>query len=163
MSLIQKITTRRFEDVINQGYRFGLTGSVASVTDTAVQAGATDRSIVVTSFIISTTSATDVLVSLGFKDGVLTTRTFFSGYVKTGSPIVFGYGIGDERYSNPTEALVITTNAAGPTVYTVNGRIIGEKIALGYIQIEGAGHSGAPGYPVFSSGFSGFDRGGWPA
>jgi len=163
MSLIQKITTRRFEDIINQGYRFGLTGSVGTVTDTAIQAGATDRSIVVTSFVLSTTSATDVIVSLGFKDGVTTTRTFFSGYIRAAGPIIFSYSTGDERYSNPTEALVITTDAGGPVIYTVNGRIIGEKIAKGYIEIEGAGHSGAPGYPVFSSGFSGFDRGGWPA
>jgi hypothetical protein len=59
--------------------------------------------------------------------------------------------------------LVITTNAAGPTVYTVNGRIIGEKVGLGYAQVEGAGHSGAPGFPPETfSGFSGLWRGGFP-
>ena len=163
MSLIQRIVSRRQEDIINQGYRAAFTGSVGSVTDTAIWTAVVERTVVVTGFCLSTTSATDVLVTLGFKTGVSTTVPFFQGYVKSGSPLIYTYTFGDEKYSLPGDALVITTNAAGPTVYTVNARIIGEKVALGYVQIEGAGHSGAPGFPTFSSGFSGFDRGGWPA
>lgn len=162
MSLTQRITSRRMEDIVNQGYRYALTGSVGSVTDSSVQSAASERTIVVTGFAISSSSATDVLVSLGFKTGSSATVTFFQGYTKSGAPIVYNYTFGDEKYSLPGDALVITTNAVGPTVYTVNGRIIGEKVSLGYIQVEGAGHSGAPGFPVEYSGFSSFWRGGVP-
>lgn len=168
MSLIQKIATRRFEDIINQGFRFAFTGSVGTVTDQALWTGATDRSVVTTGFILSTTSATDVLVSLGYKTGIAATVVFFQGNVKSGAPIVYNYMTGDERYSNCTDSLVITTGAAGPVIYTVNGRIIGDKISLGYIEREGApAHSGGANYPPFNpptnwSGFSGADRGGYP-
>lgn len=164
MSLIQRITTRRLEDIINQGYRFGLTGSVGTVTDSAIQAGISERTIVTTGFVLSTTSATDVIVSLGYKNGVAATVNFFQGYIRAGGPIVFTYGIGDERYSAPGESLVITTSAAGATIYTINGRIIGEKVALGYIEHLGASaHSGSPGFPPDFSGFSSLWRGGWPS
>jgi len=162
MSLIQRIVVRRLEDCINQGYRFSLTGSVASVTDSVIQAAAVERTVVITGFTLSTTSATDVLVTLAFKTGVSASTPFFQAYIKTGGPIVYAFSMGDERYSQVGDALVITTDAAGPTVYTINGRIIGEKVALGYIQIEGAGHSGAPGFPPFMSGFSSLYRGGPP-
>lgn len=163
MSLIQRIVTRRQEDIINQGFRAAFTGSVGTVSDQAIWTAVAERTVVVTGITLSTTSATDVIVSLGFKTGLSATNVFYTGYIKSGSPLVFPYTFGDEKYSLPGDAFVITTNAAGPTIYTINARIIGEKVALGYIQIEGAGHSGAPGFPVFSSGFSGFDRGGWPA
>lgn len=162
MSLIQRITTRRFEDLINQGFRFGLTGSVGSVTDTAIQAGVSERTIVTTSFVLSTTAGTAVRTKLGYKQGINATVVFFDGYVAAGGPICFVYSIGDERYSAPGEALVITTDSAGPVIYTVNGRIVGEKVSLGYIEHEGASaHSGAPGFPPGHSGFSGLYRGGF--
>jgi|SRR3989304_2536072 len=160
MSLIQRITARNFQDVINQGWRFSLTASVGSVTDSVIQAAQAERTIVVTGFILSTTSATDVLVTLGFK-GSGATVPFFSGYLRAAGPIVYPFPMGDERYSQVGEALVITTNAGGPVVYTLNGRVIGEKVALGYIQVEGAGHSGAPGFPPQMSGFSSLYRGGF--
>jgi len=164
MSLVQRITTRRMEDIINQGFRFAQTGSVGSVTDTVIQAAASERTIVTTGFCLSTTSATDVLVSLGYKTDVSATVNFFQGYIRAGGPIVFTYTLGDERYSLPGDALVITANAVGPVVYTVNGRIIGEKVALGYIEHAGASaHSGSPGFPPEYSGFSGLWRGGYPA
>ncbi len=164
MSLIQRIVTRRLDDIINQGYRFALTGSVAQVTDTAIQAGASERTIVTTGFVISTTSVTDVLVSLGYKTGLSATVNFFQGYIRAAGPISFAYALGDERYSLPGDALVITTSAAGPVIYTMNGRIVGEKVALGYIEHAGApAHSGSPGFPPEYSGFSGLWRGGFPA
>ena len=43
------------------------------------------------------------------------------------------YPLGDERYGDSAGSLVITTNG-GPVVYTINGRIIAEKVGLGYIQ-----------------------------
>jgi len=161
MSLIQRITTRRIEDVINQGYRFSAVGAVGLVTDSVVWAAAVERTVVITGFVVSTIAAADVLVTLSFKSGASASVPFFSGYIN--NSIVYTFSMGDERYSNIGDALVITTNAAGPTVYTVNGRIIGEKVGLGYAQVEGAGHSGAPGFPPETfSGFSGLWRGGWP-
>ena len=146
------------EDIINQGLRLGLTGSVAMVTDGIVQAAMTERTIVVTGFIISTSSVTDVLVSLGFNNGV-STVIFTEGYVKSGGPIIYTYTIGDERYSSPGDSLVITTSGAGPTVYTVNGRLIGEKVALGYLEQAGATAHSSPWFPDPG----GKDRGGFPA
>lgn len=162
MSLIQKIATRRMEDIINQGFRFAFTGSVGTVTDTVLWAGATDRSVVVTSFVISTNNATDVLVSLGYKNGISATVVFFQGYIKDGSPIIFDYTIGDERYSNPTDSLVITTSTSGPTVYTVNGRIIGDKVPLGYIEMPGAPAHSSPVFPSFTNDGNQPQRGGAP-
>jgi hypothetical protein len=161
MSLVQRIQTRRFEDIINQGYRFEEIGSVAIVAESELIAAASERTIVVMGFVITTSSATDVLVSLLFKNTV--TREFFRGYVRAGSPIVYPFPLGDERYSAVGDSLVITTDAAGPTVFTIYGRIIGEKVALGYIPHEGAsGHDHAPAFPTFHSGFSSFYRGGVP-
>ena len=160
MSLIQRIASRNFQDVINQGFRFSLTASVGTVTDTVVQAAQTERTVVVTGFTLSTNSTTAVLVSLGFK-GTGATVPFFSGYVVSGGPIVYPFPMGDERYSQVGDALVISTDSSGPVIYTVNGRVIGEKVSLGYIQVEGAGHSGAPGWPPAMSGFSSLYRGGF--
>lgn len=163
MSLIQSIRTRRLDDIINQGYRFSDIGSVASVTDTVVQAAVDERTIVVTGLVLSTTSATDVLVSVGFKTGSSSSVPFLASYIRAGGPIVLTYALGDERYSSPGDALTISTNAAGPTEYTIFGRIIGEKVALGYIEHMGASAHQSPIFPPGFSGFSSLYRGGFPA
>lgn len=162
MSLIQRIQTRRSEDIINQGFRAAFTGSVGTVTDTAIWSATTERTVVVTGIVVSTNSATDVLVNIGFKTGSNATVVFFEGYVKSGGPLKMEYMFGDERYSLPGDALVITTNASGPTVFTINARIIGEKVALGYIEHLGVDAHLSPASPPAMSGFSGLYRGGFP-
>lgn len=163
MSLIQAIRSRRLDDIINQGYRFNEISSVGTVTDTVVVAAATERTILVTGFCLTTTSSTDVIVTLGFKTGVATTVPFFRGYVRAGGPLQYTYGIGDERYSAPGDALVITTSASGATIFTITGRIIGEKVSLGYIEHAGAAAHQSPIFPPAASGFSSLYRGGYPS
>ena len=134
MSLIYTIKTRRFEDILNQGARIALTGIVpALITDGVIQPGGVERNIVVTGWALSSSSNTDVLVSLGFKVSGKPTVAFASAYVKSGSSMTMIYPLGDERYGDSAGSLVITTNG-GPVVYTINGRIIAEKVGLGYIQ-----------------------------
>lgn len=153
MSLIQSIKTRRLEDLINQGFRFAFVGSVpGAAADTVIQAGATERSFVVTGFTLSTTG-TNLLVSLGFRTGGSTVK-FWEGYVTSGGPMIYTYQLGDERYGALGESLVITTSG-GPVVYTLNGRVIAEKTALGYIERVGAPAHTQPHFPPVS----GLDRG----
>lgn len=133
MSLIYTIKTRRIEDILNQGLRLGLVGTVNAGADTVVMAGGQERNIIVTGWSLSTSSATDVLVSLGFKVAGQPTASFAAGYVKSGSSLVMIYPLGDERYGESAASLVITTNG-GPVAYTVNGRLISEKVGLGYIE-----------------------------
>lgn len=157
MSLIQRIVTRRFDDIINQGYRLNVVGSQSgSGTDTVIQPGVGTsnaiRVIVVTGYILSTNNATDILFSLGFKNGSSATVPFASGYVRQGSPIVYTFPIGDERYSGNLQGyttgdgLVLTTSA-GPVAYTIYCRIIGEQVPLGYIEYPGAPAHNSPVFP----------------
>lgn len=157
MSLIQRIVSRRLEDIINQGYRLNVIGSQSgSGTDTIIQSGVGTanaiRVIVVTGYVLSTNSASDILVSLGFKNASAATVPFVSGYIRQGSPIVYTFPMGDERYSaNNTgyttgDGLVLT-NSAGPVAYTVYCRIIGEQVPLGYIEYPGAPAHNSPVFP----------------
>lgn len=157
MSLIQRITARRFEDIINQGYRLNVVGSQSgSGTDTTIQSGVGTanaiRVIVVTGYILSTNSASDILVSLGFKNGSSATVSFASGYIRQGAPLVYTFPMGDERYSAnlqgyTTGDALVMTNSAGPVAYTVYCRIIGEQVPLGYIEYPGAPAHHSPVFP----------------
>jgi len=134
MSLIYSIKTRQMSDLINQGVRLALNGTVASaVTDGVIMAGANERNIVVTGWSLSSKSSTDVLVSLGFKVAGQDTGNFLSCYVRSGSPIAQIYQIGDERYGASAACLVITTDG-NDVAYTVDGRLLADKVGLGYIQ-----------------------------
>jgi len=155
MSLISSIKTRRVEDIMNQGYRASLTGTVATVTDNVILSGVADRAFVCMSFILTTDSASNISVSLGYRTGSTTTK-FFEGYLTAaGGPLSFTYGMGDEKYSELGHSLVITTSA-GNVKYSINGRVISEKVPLGYIEHLGApAHNTSPYFPAES----GRDRG----
>lgn len=157
MSLIQRIATRRLEDIINQGYRLNLIGTQAgSGTDVVIQPGVGTanaiRVIVVSGYILSTNSSSNILVSLGFKNGSGTTMPFVSGYITQGAPLQVMFPVGDEVYSGNVQgyttgdSMVITTSA-GPVQYTVYCRIIGEQVPLGYIEYPGAPAHQSPIYP----------------
>ena len=124
--LIQQIKSRTVGDIINQGYRAGLTGTVGTVTNSIVYPSNSQRIIVVTGVVITTNSSTDVLVSLNFSSNG---TPFFQGYVKTGMCLAMEYSLGDERYSAPEDALWITTTG-GTVAYTINARIISMQDAV---------------------------------
>jgi len=133
MSLIYNIKTRRFEDLINQGLRLALTDSTSNaVVDGVVMAGGQERNFVITGWVLSTNSATDIKVTLGFKVAGQSTSTFATAYIKSGSSISMDYQLGDERYSDSAASIVITADG-GPVAYTINGRLLADKVGIGYI------------------------------
>ena len=132
MSLIYTIKTRRMEDILNQGFRLALNGTVGTVTDSVIMAGGQERNIVVTGWSLSTNSQTDVLASLGFQVAGQPSVAFATCYVRSGSSITMPYQLGDERYGDSAASLVITTSG-GTVAYTINGRLISEKVGLGYV------------------------------
>lgn len=157
MSLVTSIKTKQLSDIINQGLRLSLTGSIGSVTDGVIQTGGAERAFVVTGITLSTDSATSILVSLGFKgDGA--TAVFFSAYVIKGGSITVQYPIGDEKYSDIAQSLVVTTNAAGPVVYSIDARLISEKTPLGYIQYPGCQDHHSPWFPSTNADERGVSR-----
>jgi hypothetical protein len=146
MSLITQIRTRRLEDIINQGLRQNYVGTVGAVTDSLIQDGVAERTLCVTGIMLSTDSATDVLVTIGFKTGSSPSVPFFETFIKSGGAVAYPYPTGDERYSSPGQSLVITTTG-GTVAFTIPTRVIGEKVALGYIEYPGAPAHKAPWLP----------------
>jgi hypothetical protein len=154
MSAINKIKARRLDDLINEGFKTILTGSVGAVTDTILIAIPTNRAVIVTGFTLSTNNSSAVLASLGLKIGSGTTTNIFQAYLKDVSPITKTYSLGDWIYGDLSQSLVITTSA-GTVAYSVDVRIIMSPTPLGYVEHDGAvGHS-APWFPPAS----GLDRG----
>ena len=129
--LIQRIKSRTIGDIINQGLRVGQTGGFSgATTDGVMIGGTTDRVLVVTGLLITASSATDILVSVGFKPSAGgNTTPFFTGYVMSGSALSMEYSTGDERYGNVGDSLVMTTSA-GTVAFTANARIIAELDAV---------------------------------
>lgn len=143
MSLIQRITTRRIDDVINEGAKVALTGGLSSGTDQVVFVAADTRAPIITGFSISTNSGTAILVSIGFKNGVEDTLEFYRGYIGGGQTSVDKvFQLGDWYRGRLGDSIVIST--AGTVAYTVDARITSEPAALGYIEQE-YGH-GADGH-----------------
>lgn len=154
MSLINRIKTRRLDDIINQGYRADVIGTIAgTVTDQIIQNAAAQRVFAITAFSLSTNTATPFLVTLGFSKGG-TTTPFWKGYVVSVGNIEKVFAIGDERYGDENASLVVTTTG-GPLVYTVHTRIISELVPLGYTQYPGTTVHKSPIFPPVS----GKDRG----
>lgn len=146
MSLIQEIKTRRLEDVINEGAKVALTGTMSgSGTDQVLFASDTSRSIIVSGFTLSSSSGSVVLMSLGFKPNGGSTLNFFQGYVNS---ITRTYALGDWYRGGPGDSLVITSAAA--CAYTVDVRLGSTPLVLGYIEHEfGRGASGHRAKAVF--------------
>jgi hypothetical protein len=149
MSTISKIKARRLDDLVNEGYSTTLVGTVGTVTDSTLIGIPSNRAVVVTGFTLSTNNAGPILVSLGLKNGSNPTTTIFQMYMGSASPAEKTYSIGDWKYGELADSLVITS--AGSTVaYSIDIRIISSPVALGYVEHDGAtGHS-APWFPPAS-------------
>ena len=124
--LIYNVKSRTVGDIVNQGYRAGLTGTVGAVSKQTVYPSNPQRVIVVTGVCITASSASPILVSLNFSSNG---TPFFQGYVQSGAVLQMEYALGDERYSLNEDSLTITTTG-GTVAYTINARIIGVQDAL---------------------------------
>jgi hypothetical protein len=135
MALVYRLNSLSQSDVINQGYRFTAAGTVATVTGTKIQdISAADRSLIITSFVLTSDSATGIRVRLIFSNGSQT-ATFFDGYVSAGGPVSLTYGFGDERYGPQGYYLTITTGGSN-VGYTVNGRVVSSPVPTGYLSFD---------------------------
>jgi len=146
------------QDVINEGMKLAATGTAAgAVTDQVAFALPPNRAVIICGFTLTTSSNTAVLVSLGFKDGVNPTKTFFSGYVSnSGGSICVNYQLGDWYRGNVNETLVITSD--GPVGWTVDTRVTEIPTVTGYIEHEASQlHSGRAMLPPEN----GLQRGQW--
>lgn len=146
------------QDVINEGMKIAATGSsLVLLTDQVVFALPPDRAVIVCGYTLSTSSVTPVFVSLGFKDGVNPTKTFFNGYVSANSgPICVSFQLGDWYRGNVNEAVVITSD--GAITWTVDTRVTQSPTVTGYIEHEASQlHSGRANYPPEN----GLQRGQW--
>jgi len=158
MSLSQLIKSRMLQDVINEGLKIAATGTaVGPVTDQILFALPPNRAVMVLGYTISTSLATAVLVSLGFKDGVNPTKTFFTGYVSnSGGPICVNFQLGDCYRGGANEAVVITSD--GSVAWTVDTRVTDTPTVTGYIEHEASQlHSGRAMLPPEN----GLQRGQW--
>ena len=145
MSLVYSINVRSESDILNQGLRFSDTGAVGVLTNSTIRTVDSLHSIIVSSFVLTSDSATPIGVTLAFSNGV-TTASFFVGYISASSPVNLTYSFGDERYGAQGYNLVITT-AAAHVAYTINGRLISGPVPKNYIEHEGASGHTEPWYP----------------
>jgi hypothetical protein len=144
MSLIQKITSRTFGDLINEGARAHYTGTLSSGADQVIIGVPATRIFVVTSYHFSSPSASAFLVSLGLNDG-LTTTDIFQGYVGAGQVLDRVLSMADWVYGDLGCNVVVST--AGDVAYTISGRINMQLTPLGYIEQIGTKNHANPVFP----------------
>lgn len=137
MSLIQNIKTRRHDDLINEGSRITLTGTLTSGTDHVVLSSSSSRFVIVTGYHLSTNASGSILVSIGLKTGSDPTTDIFQGYI--GNSVVGSrtLSFGDWIYGDLEYDLVITV-PSDTVAYTIDGRVSSSPAALGYIQQIGS-------------------------
>lgn len=149
MSLIQRVSSKALQDLINEGYRQTVLGTTGGpVTDQVILSIPADRAAIVTGFYISSSVSASQIVTLGFKKGA-TTAYFFTGYLKDVAPIAVQYALGDWRYGDLEYSLVLTTGAA--TAFSVFCRVTSEAAPLGFIQQIAAPQHHCPWLPPDSA------------
>ena len=137
MSLISTIKSRTLGDLINEGQRVSLTGTVSAGADQVALAIPDTRAFVITGVVLSTDNAAANLVAVGFKKGADPTLSAVGGYITSNSMLSKTYAVGDWRYGDLGYSVVISADKAN-VAYTIDGRIISSPAPLGYIQHEGA-------------------------
>jgi hypothetical protein len=146
MSLSQKITSRSYQDLINEGLKTTITGTKSgAVTNSVLLDMPSNRFFILTGYSVSTDSAAAILVSLSLKKDAIVVE-LFTGYIALGSGIVIAYSPGDWRYGDLDYDLVITTSG-GNVAYTVDGRISSSPTPLGYIEHDGSPAHTQPWFP----------------
>lgn len=158
MSLIQVINSRHATDILNEGAIFSAEGETGgAITDSIIVPIGEERNAAVTGFVISTPSASSLLVRLGFKKGTDPTNVFFRGYVVAGGPIVVKYPDGAWKRGDLDQDVVITSS--GDVAFALDAKILSHPTAITYIEYEGSltesGHTFRAHFPDES----GADRG----
>jgi len=138
MSLIQKIKSRRVDDLINEGYRTVLTGTLGAGNDQPVMGIPNTKAVIITGYVLSAHMGTP-LVTMTLKSPTQT-NVMFLGYVSATAPINKTYSAADWIYGELYQSLLISTTAA--VTYTIDVRVISPSIPIGYIEGDGAkGHT----------------------
>jgi hypothetical protein len=137
MSLISTIKSRILGDLINEGQRVSLTGTVSAGADQVVFVAPANRAFVITGVVLSTDNAAANLVAVGFKKGAEASLSVVGGYITSGSMLNKTYAIGDWRYGDLNYNVVISADKSNVS-YTIDGRVISSPAPLGYVQHEGA-------------------------
>jgi hypothetical protein len=141
MSLIQQIKTRTLQDLINEGARCHIPGTVATGTNQVILNIPSDRYIIITGYHFSSDSATPILVSLGLKNGGATTE-IFRAYVGNGMTVDKVLSFTDWIYGDLDYDVVLST--AGSVAYTITGKISSSPVPLGYIEQIGCQNHANP-------------------
>lgn len=149
MSLVNRITYRQLQDMANEGIRISATGLSTGATDQVLvdlsapitgggTASPTLQTAIVTGYYLSTTSASPVPVTLGFRGGSpLATSNFFECYVGgTAGSVSRFIPLGDWKFGAPGYSIVMTSTVA-TVAFTIDGRITAEKMPRGFIEHEG--------------------------
>ena len=144
MSLIHTIQTRSMQDLINEGEKLVLTGSVGAGADQVIRVAGTDRAFIITGFSL-TTDAGPFLAGLGFKKDPGATMYFYEGFIGPTAPMIRDYALGAWVNGGLGYSLVITT--LGTTYYTINLRSTAIKAGIGYAEYDGAAGHSAPWFP----------------
>jgi hypothetical protein len=136
MSLIQQIKSKAFTDLINEGARLALTGTLGSGTDQVIYSMPASRFFIVAGYSISSGSVTSVEVRLAIKKGTDPAMEFFRGHVGAGMPISRDLSFGNMLYGDLGYSLVASSD--GTFSYTIDGRLSSGLTPLGYIQQIGS-------------------------
>lgn len=136
MSLIQQIKSKALTDLINEGARVSLTGTLGAGTDQVIYPMPADRFFIVAGYSISSGSATAVEVRLALKKGTDPAMEFFRGHVGAGMSISRDLPFGNMLYGDLEYSLVATSD--GVFSYTIDGRLSSGLTPLNYIQQIGS-------------------------
>lgn len=147
MSLIHKITSRRQEDLINEGLRLSLTNHVAAGTDQVIYTVPDTRNLIIKGIVLTCDSATPRWVTINLKPSAGASIEIFGAYVCSASPVSYMVPYGDEHYGELGYSLTITFSGGGNVGYFISARLSSVATAIGYVEHDGAvGHS-APWFP----------------
>lgn len=139
MSLIQTISSRILDDCINEGSKMAFTGTATNTqTDTVIWDFPATRSCIVVGYVFTTSSATALQVSLGFKPNDGATVNFFTGFIAAGGGVERVFQVGDWYRSPLDTQLVIAVAGTGTIAYTIDCRNTSSPAAVGYPSREGA-------------------------
>lgn len=145
MSLAQRVTARSMNDLLNEGFKTTVVGTVNTGTDQTIFAASASRGLIVTGAHLSTSGSAQ-LVSLGFKSGGNATITFFEAYISSSCPALFAWPLGDWRYGDLNYNLVLTA-ASNAVAYSVFCRVYSTPAPLGYLEQPGAQAHHSPIFP----------------
>ena len=147
MSLIQTISARREEDLLNEGARVVIDGTVSgAVSGEILLSIPENRFFIVTGYHLSSSSGSSIAVNLSLTNGS-DTFSFFTGFLSTTQTASRVLGYGDWIYGALDQDLVMDIDSAGDVSFTIDGRVSSSPTPLGYIEQIGVKTHSNPVFP----------------